>query len=95
MTAVAPNMLNFSIIPPPNAVASYYEMNFIDGVYATRCEVYAFEPPFICTYRNLQPDTTYNFEYYGGRLAWGYDIYSTKMYQTVSTPPTGKLFRFI
>ncbi len=94
MAAVSPNILNFTIIPPPNAVASYYEMNFKDGVYATRCQVDAYKPPFICTYRNLQPDTTYNFEYYGKRIAWGFDIFSTKMCKTVSTPPTRKLLRF-
>ncbi len=88
-------VLNFTIIPPPNAVASYYEMNFKGGFYATRCYVSAYKPPFVCTYRNLQPDTTYEFEYYGGRLAWGLDIYSDIKYKTVSTPPIRKCYIFL
>ncbi len=65
-------------------------MNFKDGSYATRCEVYAYYPPFVCTYKDLQPGTTYDCEYYGGRFAWGLDIYSDTKHKTVSTPPNRK-----
>ncbi len=70
-------------------------MNFKDGFYATRCGVSARRPPFICVYEDLQPETTYHFEYYGGKIAWGLDIYSVTKYKTVSTPPIRQLLLFI
>ncbi len=55
-------------------------MNFKDGFYDTMCEVSINYPPYVCSYKDLQPNSTYDFEYYAGKIAWGVDIYSETKY---------------
>ncbi len=91
---MSPTELNFTFISPPNAVASYYEMNFKGGAYYTHCNAptYFGPPPYVCLYKDLKPGTKYEFQYYAGRIAWGLDITTPLQYISASTPPDRKCY---
>ncbi len=83
--------LSLTFVPTENPGADFYFVNFMHGDSDTRCLLQASERPLTCKYVNLEPLTTYIFEYSAGVYATGSDIWSSKRVKTALTPANSKL----
>ncbi len=82
--------LSLTFVPTEKPKADFYFVNFMHGDSDTRCLLQASERPLTCKYVNLEPLTTYTFEYSAGVYAPGSDIWSSKRVKTALTPANSK-----
>ncbi len=82
--------LSLTFVPTEKPKADFYFVNFMHGDSDTRCLLQASERPLTCKYVNLEPLTTYIFDYYAGVDATGSDIWSSKRVKTALTPANSK-----
>ncbi len=78
--------LSLTFVPTEKPIADFYFVNHKHGDNDNRCLLKATEHPLSCRHENLEPSTSYIFEYYAEAHAKVSDIWSTMRIKTALTP---------